>query len=146
MIAVVLAIMLAATASPSPTPTPSPPPPPTIITVHGTPTFTLQEKLLPTPPPSVLKRTKFIFEEDMTQKHWLFLPNVPEERYVKMYVTSMKRFGPVHICRGWVVLVPMAGTESSIVTEDQTFICSGRMKPFHWAGSSPSPSPSPVPK
>jgi hypothetical protein len=54
----------------------------------------------------------------------------PEERYVKMYVTSVKRVMGVRFCRGWVVRVPIAGHAGTIVDEDVTFVCSRKMRPY----------------
>ncbi len=132
MLALVLAAGLAAaTASPSPTPSV----PPVIVDVHS---LMSGPKFLPTPPPDVLARTKYIYEEAPTKQHWLFLHAAPEERYVKMYVTSVKRVGPIWICRGWVVRVPFEGHAGAIVDEDGTYVCAGRMRPYVH-GSTPEP-------
>jgi hypothetical protein len=93
----------------------------------------------PTPPPEVLARTKYIYEENVGALKWKesILGTAPEERYVKMYVTSVKRVGPVTFCTGWVERQPVGGNVEWIV-ENATFLCGRSLTPYV-----PSPSPQP---
>jgi len=85
--------------------------------------------VLPTPPPDVLAKAHYVYEEKLTElKRWWFLPLLPEERYVQMYVTSVRHVGPLVVCRGWALRVPMSG--APIVETDVTYICMGRLKPI----------------
>lgn len=86
----------------------------------------------PTPPPEVLAKTQYLYEENVGSQRWKqsFLGTAPEEGYVKMYVTSVKRLGPVSWCSGWVVRAPLAGSDKWIVEPDEHLICSGRLTPF----------------
>jgi hypothetical protein len=93
---------------------------------------------LPTPSPAVLASTKFIYEENvLAQKHWGPLPFAPEERYVRVYVSSITRFGPFRICHGWSVRVPMEG--APIVDAHDVGMCAGKLQPFD--GGTPPPVP-----
>ncbi|HEV2261411.1 MAG TPA: hypothetical protein VGR69_03865 [Candidatus Rubrimentiphilum sp.] len=93
----------------------------------------------PTPPPAILAATKYIYTENVGTQRWkiqLRAPT-PEERYVKMYVTSIKHVGLVNICSGWVVRQPIAGNQLWIVEPNETMVCSGHLEPF----TPPTPSP-----
>ncbi len=94
----------------------------------------------PTPPPSVLAATKFLFVENVASQRWKesILGTAPEERYVKMYVTSVKRIGFINWCTGWVLRAPLAGSKEWIIEENESLICSGHLEPF----TPPSPEPS----
>jgi hypothetical protein len=93
----------------------------------------------PTPPPAILALVKFTYTENVGGQKWKLWPggSAPEERYVKMYVTSVRRAGPVTLCTGWVVRTPVAGNTMWIVEPDETFPCSGHLEPF----IAPSPPP-----
>jgi len=93
----------------------------------------------PTPPPAILAMTKFIYTENVAAEHWKIWPfgTAPEERAVKMYVTSVRHVGALTICSGWVIRQPIAGNVLWIVEPDQTFPCNGHLEPF----TPPSPSP-----
>ncbi|HEY1680582.1 MAG TPA: hypothetical protein VGF98_02940 [Candidatus Tumulicola sp.] len=85
--------------------------------------------VLPTPPPDVLAKAQYVYEEKLTQlKRWWLLPLLPEELYVQMYVTSVRHVGPLVVCRGWALRVPMVG--APIVETDVSYICMGRLKPI----------------
>lgn len=86
----------------------------------------------PTPPPSVIAATKFLFVENEGGQRWKqsWLGTAPEERYVKMYVTSVKRIGFIQWCTGWVLRAPIAGSKKWIVEPNESFICSGHLQPF----------------
>ncbi|MHB8145043.1 MAG: hypothetical protein ACYDEU_04250 [Vulcanimicrobiaceae bacterium] len=94
---------------------------------------------LPTPPPSVLARTKYVFQESPGAQHWKIWPfgAAPEERYIKMYVTSIRRVGPAVFCTGWLVRVPAAGNAFAIVEPNVTALCTGHLEPF----VQPAPTP-----
>lgn len=94
----------------------------------------------PTPPPQVVAATKYIYEEHPEAQRWKLWPlgPAPEERYVKMYVTSIKRVGFVTFCTGWVVRAPIAGSSKWIVETNETYVCAGRLQPF--TPSSPPPA------
>lgn len=125
-------------------PAPSPSPYREIYRIQSLPTLHMsQGSPLPTPPPDVLARTKYIFEENPMSQHWWILPSAPEERYVKTYVTSVKHVGPLTICRGWTVRVPMAGA-NWIVDSDASFLCAGKLHVYR-PDASPSPSASSTP-
>lgn len=97
----------------------------------------------PTPPPSVLAATKYLFVEN---------PGKAGDEYrVKMYVTGTKRIGPVTVCTGWLLRYAPAAPHGTyrldsnydpapkpIVEPNVTLLCAGRLTPFV-----PSPSPSP---
>ena len=125
-----------ATLAPYPSPTPSPLR--VIITTKSH--YEPPPLFLPTPPPDVIKRTKYVYEAHLSEVHaWLPLfAAAPEERYVKMYVTSVKRVMGVQFCRGWVVRVPIQGNEGTIVDQDVTFVCSRKMRPYVH-GATPDP-------
>jgi hypothetical protein len=97
----------------------------------------------PTPPPDVIAATKFLFVEGVASQRWKqsWLGTAPEERYVKMYVTSVKRIGFVQWCTGWVLRAPMAGNQKWIIEPNESFICAGHLEPF----TPPSPLPSSSP-
>jgi hypothetical protein len=97
----------------------------------------------PTPPPEIIAATKYLFVEDVAAQRWKqsYLGTAPEERYVKMYVTRVRRVGFVNWCTGWVLRAPIAGNEKWIVEPDESFICTGRLQPF----SPPSPAPTGAP-
>lgn len=97
----------------------------------------------PTPPPGVIAATKFLYVENVGSQRWKqsWLGTAPEERYVKMYVTSVKRIGFIRWCTGWVLRAPIAGSAKWIVEPNESFICSGRLEPF----SPPSPLPTSAP-
>lgn len=127
--------VLAVGPSPAPTTVPSSSPEPAALTqfVPSDAKFKAdidrEINVLPTPPPDVLAKAQHVYEEKLTElKRWWFLPVLPEERYVQMYVTSVRRVGPLVVCRGWALRVPMAG--APIVENDVTYICMGRLKPI----------------
>ena len=93
----------------------------------------------PTPPPAILAMVKFIYTENVGTERWKGTPfgSAPEERAVKMYVTSVKHVGAVTMCTGWVIRQPIAGNVLWIVEPDETLACSGRLEPF----TPPTPSP-----
>ena len=94
----------------------------------------------PTPPPDVLAATKYVYEENVGSQRWKqsFLGTAPEEAYVKMYVTGVKRVGFIKWCTGWVVRAPIAGSSKWIVEANESFICGGHLEPFN----QPAPEPS----
>ncbi len=93
----------------------------------------------PTPPPAVLAITKFIYTENVAGQRWKIWPMgpAPEERAIKMYVTSVWHVGAVTMCHGWVIRQPVAGNVLWITEPDQTFACNGHLEPF----TPPSPAP-----
>ncbi len=93
----------------------------------------------PTPPPDVIAATKFLYEENVGAERWKqsYLGTAPEERYIKMYVTSVKQVGFIKWCTGWVVRAPIAGSKKWIVEPGESFICSGHLEPF----TAPTPLP-----
>jgi hypothetical protein len=86
----------------------------------------------PTPPPEVLAATKFLYVENVAAQRWKqsWLGTAPEERYVKVYVTSVKTVGFIRWCTGWVLRAPLAGNEHWIVEPNSSFICAGHLAPF----------------
>jgi hypothetical protein len=56
--------------------------------------ISLAGKLEPTPPPSVLARTRYIFQGPASSDT------------IKMWVVSIERRGPLLICNGWIVRYP----------------------------------------
>lgn len=58
----------------------------------------------PTPPPDVLARTKYIFEEN----------GDGGDAQIKMWVTSTHRSGPLLMCDGWLVRYPQSSQPSFI--------------------------------
>jgi hypothetical protein len=86
----------------------------------------------PTPPAQVLAATKYLFVENISAQRWKqsYLGTAPEERYVKMYVTSVKRIGFINWCTGWVLRAPTAGSSKWIIEENESLICSGHLEPF----------------
>jgi hypothetical protein len=92
----------------------------------------------PTPPPAILALTKFIYTENVGG-NWKIWPlgSAPEERAIKMYVTSVRQVAGVKWCTGWVVRQPIAGKDPWIVEPDQTFPCNRNLVPF----TPPSPAP-----
>jgi hypothetical protein len=136
-----LTSVLAVVPSPAPNATPASSPAPGTLTqfVPSDATFKAdidrEINVLPTPPPDVLAKAQYVYEEKLTElKRWWFLPLSPEERYVQMYVTSVRHVGPLVVCRGWALRVPMSG--APIVETDVTYICMGRLRPI--AKSMPS--------
>ncbi len=95
----------------------------------------------PTPPPEVLAQTKYLYVENIGAQRWKqsILGTAPEEKYVKMYVTRVKRIGFVNWCTGWVVRQPAAGNQHWIVEDNVSYICAGHLEPF----TPPSPAASP---
>ena len=107
----------------------------------------------PTPPPDVLAATKYLYVENIAGQKWKHWPlgAAPEELAVKMYVTSIKRIGPITWCTGWVLRYPMNSTDRGGYTVDSdrdltpkpviepnaSFICSGHLEPF----TPPTPEP-----
>ncbi len=85
----------------------------------------------PTPPPAVLALTKYIYTENVGG-NWKIWPlgSAPEERTIKMYVTSVRHVAGVTMCTGWVVRQPIAGKDPWIVEPDQTFPCGGHLVPY----------------
>ncbi|MHB8434003.1 MAG: hypothetical protein ACYC8W_07190 [Candidatus Tyrphobacter sp.] len=63
---------------------------------HYVGTLSLAGRLVPTPPPSVLARTRYIFEG----------PFGGGDGTLRMWVTSVTRHGPVLICSGWILHFP----------------------------------------
>jgi hypothetical protein len=98
----------------------------------------------PTPPAEVLAQTKFIYVENEAGQRWKqsYLGTSPEERYVKMYVTKVKRIGFINWCTGWLVRAPMAGNTQWEVESNTSYICSGHLEPYT-RDTTPAPSPSP---
>ena len=92
----------------------------------------------PTPPPEVLAATKYLYVENVAGQRWKqsWLGTAPEEHYVKMYVTSVKRVGFINWCTGWVLRSPLAGSKKWIIEPNESFICGGHLEPF----TPPSPS------
>ncbi len=102
----------------------------------------------------MLAATKFLYVEDVEGQRWKqsVFGTAPEEISVKMYVTLVKRIGPIKWCTGWVLRYPMnsrsrAGytidsdrdlTPKPIVEPNESFICAGRLQPF----TPPTPAPS----
>jgi len=93
----------------------------------------------PTPPPAILAMTKYIYTENIGGEHWKIplLGSAPEERMLKMYVTSVRHVAGVAMCTGWVIRQPIAGKDPWIVEPDQTFPCGGNLVPF----TPPTPAP-----
>ena len=94
----------------------------------------------PTPPPEVIAATKFLYVENPPSQRWKesILGVAPEERYIKMYVTSVKKIGFINWCKGWVLRSPIAGSNKWIIEPNESLICGGHLEPF----SAPSPLPS----
>jgi hypothetical protein len=61
-----------------------------------TPQIALQGSLEPTPPPSVLAQTKYLFRSN----------GIGDEARVEMWVTQIRGEGPVTMCTGWAVRYP----------------------------------------
>jgi len=97
----------------------------------------------PTPPADVIAATKFLYVENVASQRWKqsWLGTAPEERYVKMYVTKVRRVGFINWCTGWVLRSPMAGDEKWIIEPNESFICAGHLEPF----TPPSPLPTSAP-
>jgi len=135
-----LVLALGATPRPAPTAAPSPSPSPFRVIITTKSHYEPPPRFLPTPPPDVLARTKYVYEAHLSNaRAWLpLMAAAPEERYVKMYVTSVKRVMGVQFCRGWVVRVPVAGHGGPLVDEDATFVCSRKMRPYVH-GATPEP-------
>ena len=58
----------------------------------------VNQSMDPTPPPSVLARTKFLYEERGSGS----------DARIKMWVTGTRRVGPALMCSGWLVRYPQA--------------------------------------
>ena len=101
----------------------------------------------PTPPPEVIAATKFLYVEDVASQHWKGWPlgSAPEEIAVKMYVTAVRKIGPIAWCTGWVARMPETDYEHRhwIVEPNQSFICAGHLEPFTPPGPVPTPTGSP---
>lgn len=65
------------------------------------PTISLRGSLEPTPPPSVLAQTKYLYRS-----------TGGSEARVEMWVTSIRKAGPTTICTGWLVRYPLNQTPS----------------------------------
>lgn len=63
---------------------------------HYVGTLSLAGRLVPTPPPDVLARTRYIFEG----------PFGGGDGTLRMWVTSVARHGPVLLCSGWILHFP----------------------------------------
>ncbi|HEU5478834.1 MAG TPA: hypothetical protein VFU90_03330 [Candidatus Tumulicola sp.] len=66
-----------------------------------TPQLSLRGSLEPTPPPSVLAQTKYIYRS-----------SGGSEARVEMWVTEVRKAGPTTICTGWLVRYPYNQTAS----------------------------------
>lgn len=69
---------------------------------HYVGSLTLTGRLVPTPPPDVLARTRYIFQG----------PYGGGDGTLKMWVESVTRRGPVLICNGWILHFPAAVAQS----------------------------------
>lgn len=122
-----------------PTAAPSFTPAPAVRRYNVNMTFTPPPE--PTPPAQVLAATKFLYVENVQAQRWKqsILGTAPEERYVKMYVTSVKRIGFINWCSGWVIRMPESDAEHRhwIVEPNESFVCGGHLEPF----TPPSPLP-----
>ena len=99
----------------------------------------------PTPPPEVLARTKFTYEESDRR--------TGTEARLKMYVTSVRRIAGVAFCTGWLLRYPIVGRSdygdltsrpndprypgrpqqvlsAAIVEENVTYLCAGKLVPY----------------
>ena len=67
----------------------------------------------------------------------------PEEIYVKMYVTSVRKVGFVNWCTGWVLRMPMTDYQHRhwIIEPNESFMCAGHLEPFN----APVPAPTGTP-
>jgi hypothetical protein len=99
----------------------------------------------PTPPAEVLAATKFLYVENVASQHWKVWPlgASPEEIYVKMYVTSVRKVGFVNWCTGWVLRMPVTDNTNRhwIVEPNESFMCAGHLEPF----TPPVPMPTGTP-
>jgi hypothetical protein len=57
----------------------------------------INTQLDPTPPPDVIARTQYTYESGVSD----------EEKKVKMWVTSVRKEGPISICTGWLLTYPL---------------------------------------
>lgn len=91
----------------------------------------LPTDLEPTPPPEVVAKTIYIYESGTNTT----------ERKTKMWVTSMRKEGPLTICTGWLVREPLVAplnaaggrqhAPAPIIQENATFICPAHfLRPF----------------
>ncbi|MDQ2992626.1 MAG: hypothetical protein M3R30_07410, partial [Candidatus Eremiobacteraeota bacterium] len=96
---------------------------------HITPGYgSISTELEPTPPPDVLAQTHFTYTTAGTGT----------EKSTKMWVTSIRRVGPLTICTGWLVRHPFGPPKMAagpapapIVEANVTFICSNHLlKPY----------------
>lgn len=118
----------------------------------------------PTPPPEVLARTKFIYENRGVAKAFKIFGG--SEQRIKMYVTDVKKHGAFSTCTGWLVRYPQGGstpafgsigadgklnagypgrgganTYQPVIEEHVTFECeTARLEPFV-PPAAPSPGP-----
>jgi hypothetical protein len=126
------------TAAPSTTPAP-----PKRYTFNGSLMPTPEPE--PTPPAEVIAATKFLYIENVGSQHWKVWPlgASPEEIYVKMYVTSVRKVGFVNWCTGWVLRMPVTDYQHRhwIVEPNESFMCAGHLEPF--APPVPAPTGSP---
>ena len=99
----------------------------------------------PTPPPEILARTKFMYEESGRR--------AGTEARIKMYVTSVRRIAGVTSCTGWLLRYPITGRSSygdltshptdprypgpseqvhsaAIIEPNATAICAGKLQPY----------------
>ncbi|HZZ65230.1 MAG TPA: hypothetical protein VFE17_07025 [Candidatus Baltobacteraceae bacterium] len=110
----------------------------------------------PTPPPSVLAATKFVYTENVGSQHWKHWPlgAAPEEVAVRMYVTSVRHIGPIAWCTGWVARLPEPGSREGylvnsdrdltpkwIIEENESLLCAGKLTPFTQPASEPTKAP-----
>lgn len=65
------------------------------------PSISLRGSMEPTPPPSVLARTKYLYRS-----------RGGSEALVEMWVTAIRKAGPTTICTGWLVRYPLNQTPS----------------------------------
>lgn len=65
-------------------------------TLHYSGSLSLAGRLEPTPPPSVVARTRFLFQG----------PAGGGDGMLKMWVVGVERRGPLLICNGWILHFP----------------------------------------
>ncbi|MBV8489119.1 MAG: hypothetical protein JO199_01225 [Candidatus Eremiobacteraeota bacterium] len=96
--------------------------------------YSLRGHLEPTPPPEVLAATKYFYDAKGSGN----------EREVKMWVTNVRRAGPLTICTGWLVRYPMpvAGNYAPVPSNDNIAPANGAQVSIgggHGGGGAPSP-------